>query len=180
MADVQIFIKDVAGKQHGPYSVAKIQSMIYQGRLSKTQLVRRADSGQWCQAKDLLVRVFAAVEQQKRSQTQNVAKTPTEVQVFIKDVAGKQYGPYSVAQIESMIYQGKLSKTQLVRRSDSGQWCQAKDLLVKVFAAVEHKKKRTQRKKATPPPTIQKQSKKITKQKDFFKLSRVARNPKKR
>lgn len=71
MADAMIFVMDeLAGQEHGPYSLAEIQTQIYQKKLKKKHLVRKSDYSQWFKAEDLLGKVFDAVDQTKSNEKQ--------------------------------------------------------------------------------------------------------------
>ena len=66
MAETLFFIMDeLSGKEHGPYALAQIQPMIYDRKLKKNHLVRKADYPKWFKAGELLTKLFAAVEQDK-------------------------------------------------------------------------------------------------------------------
>jgi len=71
MAEAMIFVMDeLAGQEHGPYSLAEIQIQIYQKKLKKKHLVRKSDYSQWFKAEDLLGKVFDAVDQTKSNEKQ--------------------------------------------------------------------------------------------------------------
>ena len=64
-----------------------------------------------------------------------------EVLIFVMDeFSGKENGPYTLADIQTLIHQKKLKKKHLVRKSDYGKWYRAKDLLGKAFDTVEQQK----------------------------------------
>ena len=71
MAEAMIFVMDeLAGQEHGPYSLAEIQTQIYQKKLKKKHLIRKSDYSQWFKAEDLLGKVFDAVDQTKSNEKQ--------------------------------------------------------------------------------------------------------------
>ena len=86
MADAMIFVMDeLAGQEHGPYSLAEIQTQIYQKKLKKKHLVRKSDYSQWFKAEDLLGKVFAAVEQTKTNEKQQAKDDKAKKKQQAKD-----------------------------------------------------------------------------------------------
>jgi len=58
-------LDEFSGTEHGPYNLTQIRAQIYNKKLKRTVLVRRADSKDFYKAGDLLAKVYEAVEQQK-------------------------------------------------------------------------------------------------------------------
>ncbi|MDG2185477.1 MAG: GYF domain-containing protein [Mariniblastus sp.] len=86
MADAMIFVMDeLAGQEHGPYSLAEIQTQIYQKKLKKKHLVRKSDYSQWFKAEDLLGKVFTAVEQTKTNEKQQAKDDKAKKKQQAKD-----------------------------------------------------------------------------------------------
>ena len=78
MADAMIFLMDeLAGKEHGPYSLDEIQTMIYRKKLKKKHLVRKSDYSKWFKAEDLLGKVFDTVDQLKIDEKQAAMEEKT-------------------------------------------------------------------------------------------------------
>ena len=58
-------LDEFSGTEHGPYNLTQIRAQIYNKKLKRTVLVRRADSKDFFKAGDMLGKVYEAVEKQK-------------------------------------------------------------------------------------------------------------------
>ena len=64
-----------------------------------------------------------------------------DAKIFImNELLGKEHGPYSLPEIEKLIYRKKLKKKHLVRKSDYSKWFRAGELLGKVFDGVDRRR----------------------------------------
>ena len=64
-----------------------------------------------------------------------------DAKIFImNELLGKEHGPYSLPEVEKLIYRKKLKKKHLVRKSDYSKWLRAGELLGKVFDGVDRRR----------------------------------------
>ena len=79
MTEAMIFVMDeLLGQEHGPYSLAEVEAQVYQKKLKKKHLVRKADYSKWFRAEDLLGKVFERVEQRKDREAEQAREAKTQ------------------------------------------------------------------------------------------------------